>query len=130
MSDRITSTGDLLPDVLDRLFDSFSTNLCQMSMIETTMMLGNLVTEPEAKRTLEFSIATRTLVMMKLTVNPEDELRTVLSVLDDASLPEFDFCKKEKGVCESINMQSLIGISPFVMDVLANIQINTCVISV
>ena len=29
-------------------------------------------------------------------VNPEDELCTVLSMLDDASLPEFDFCKKEK----------------------------------
>ena len=37
---------------------------------------------------------------------------------------------RRKGVCESVNIQSLIGISPVAMDVLANIQLNTSVIYV
>ena len=71
MADGITSTDNLPPYVLDRLFDSFSTNLCQMLTLETTMMLANLVTELEAKRTLTvgvFSMATQASVMMKVMV--------------------------------------------------------------
>ena len=40
------------------------------------------------------------------------------------------FLLEEKGVCESINMQSLIGIGPVAMNVLANIQMKTSVIYV
>ena len=40
------------------------------------------------------------------------------------------FLLEEKGVCESVNMQSLIGIGPVAMNVLANIQMNTSVIHV
>ena len=48
-----------------------ATNLCRMLTIETTMMLANLSTEPEAKRILTagvFSMASRTSVMMNVTV--------------------------------------------------------------
>ena len=48
-----------------------ATNLCQMLMIKTTMMLANLATEPEAKRILTagvFSMATRTSVIKNVTV--------------------------------------------------------------
>ena len=48
-----------------------ATNLCQMLTIETTMMLANLATEPEAKRILTagvFSMATRTSVIKNVTV--------------------------------------------------------------
>ena len=46
-------------------------NLCWMLAIETTMMLANLATEPEAKGILTagvFSMATWTSVMMNMTV--------------------------------------------------------------
>ena len=46
-------------------------NLCRMLTIETTMMLANLATEPEAKRILTagiFSMATQTSVMMNVMV--------------------------------------------------------------
>ena len=69
MVDDIISTGDSPPYVLDRLFDSFSNaslsdvdDLNHGPVIEITMMLANLATEPEAKRTLTagiFLIATR-----------------------------------------------------------------------
>ena len=68
MADGITSTDDLPPYDFDRLFDSFSDE-CRMLTIE--MMLANLATDPEAKRILTagvFSMATRTSVMMKVTV--------------------------------------------------------------
>ena len=39
MANGITSTGDLPPYVLDRLFDSFSDEYLLMLMIKTTMML-------------------------------------------------------------------------------------------
>ena len=75
-------TGDLPPvEVMP--------NLCWMLMIETTMMLANLVADIFS-RYLDVSDDESD------GVNPEDELRTVLSMLNDASLPEFDFCKKEK----------------------------------
>ena len=50
-----------------------ATNLCRMLTIETTMsmILANLATEPEAKPILTagvFSMATRTSVMMNVTV--------------------------------------------------------------
>ena len=47
-----------------------ATNLCWMLMIETTMMLTNLATEPEAKRILTagvLSMSTRTSMMMNVT---------------------------------------------------------------
>ena len=48
-----------------------ATNLCRMLTIETTMMLANLATKPEAKRILTaevFLMATRTSVMMNVMV--------------------------------------------------------------
>ena len=48
-----------------------ATNLCRMLTIETTMMLVNLATEPEAKQILTvgvFSMATRVSVMMNVMV--------------------------------------------------------------
>ncbi|KAI0212937.1 Syntaxin-17 [Lamellibrachia satsuma] len=53
-------------------------------------MLVNLATEQEAKRTL-FDRYSDVSDDESDGVNPEDKLRTVLSMLDDASLPEFDF---------------------------------------
>ena len=52
-----------------------------MLTLETTIMLANLATEPEAKRILRtgvFSMATR-----GDGVNAENELHSVLSMLDD-----------------------------------------------
>ena len=57
-------------------------------------MLVNLATEPEAKRTL-FDRYSDVSDDESDGVNPEDKLRTVLSMLDDASLPEFDFGKRK-----------------------------------
>ena len=48
-------------------------------------------------------------------------------MLDDAYSLMF---VRNKGVCESVNMQSLIGIGPVAMNVLAKIQMNTSVIYV
>ena len=94
-------------------------------------MLANLVTELKAKWTLTVGVFSITYTDVSNdesdSVNPEGELHTVLSMLDDVLLPEFDFCNKEK-VSESVNIQSLIGLGPVAMDVLANIQINFCYI--
>ena len=60
-------------------------------------------------------------------VNPEDELRTVLSMLDDVSLPEFDFFKKENMSVNPSTCKVSFGIGPVAMDVLTNIQINTSI---
>ena len=52
-------------------FIVLATNLCRMLTIETTMMLANLVTEPDAERILTagvFSMATRTSVIKNVTV--------------------------------------------------------------
>ena len=53
MADGITSTGDLLPYVWTDYLIVLVTNLCRTLMIETTMMLANLATKPEAKQTLQ-----------------------------------------------------------------------------
>ena len=69
-----------------------ATNLCRMLTIETTMMLANLATEPEAKRSKSGSIFDGYSDVSDKEcdgVNAEDELRTVLSMLDDAY---FNFC--------------------------------------
>ena len=71
MADGFTSTNDLPPYVLDGLLDSFSGKSLSMLTIETTMMLVNLATKPEAKRILTvgvFSNATRTSVIMNVMV--------------------------------------------------------------
>ena len=54
------------------------------------------MTELEAKRTLTVGVFSIASDDESDGVNPEDELRTVLSMLDDVLLPEFVFCKKEK----------------------------------
>ena len=95
-----------------------------MLTIETTMMLANLVTESEATDSKNvFDCYSSVSDDESNSVN----LRVVLSMLDGVSLSKFEFCMKEK-VSESVNMQSLIGVGPVVMDVLANIQINISVI--
>ena len=97
-----------------------ATNLCRMLTIETTMMFANLATKYSGSIFDGYSDVSDDECDG---VNAEDELRTVLSMLDDAVL-----FLVEKRYCEFINMQSLIGIGPVAMNVLANIQMNTSVI--
>ena len=98
--DSITSTGDLPPYVLDRLFDNFSDE----SLSDVDDQNNNDVGELSDRAGGETDTDSRSIFDRYSdisddesdVVNPKDELRTVLSMLDDASLPEFDFCKKEK----------------------------------
>ena len=90
------------------------------------MTLANLATEPGTKRTLRSIFDRYSDVSDDESdgVNTEDELCTVLSMLDDASLPEFDFCKKEKVSFNRSTLKVLLELVQAVaMDVLANIQI-------
>ena len=113
--------------VLDRLFDSFSNESLSGVDDQNNNNVGELSDRTRGEMNTDswsiFDHYSDVSDDESDYVNPEDELRTVLSMLDDASLLEF-------GVYDSVNMQSLIGIGPVVMDVLANIQINTCVIFV
>ena len=90
--DGITSTGDLPLYVLDRLFDSFSDKFCRMLSELSDRAGGEMNTD---NRSI-FDRYTDINDDESDGVNPQDELRTVLSMLDDASLPEFDFSTKEK----------------------------------
>ena len=100
MADGITSTGDLPPYVLDRLFDSFSDE----SLLDVDDRNNDDVGKLSDITGGETDTDSRTIFDHYSDVsddesdgvNPEDELRTVLSMLGDASLLEFDFCKKEK----------------------------------
>ena len=100
VADGITSTGNLPPYVLDRLFDSFSDE----SLSDVDNQNNDDVGELSNRAGGETDTDSRSIFIRYSDVsddesddvNPEDELHTVLSMLGDASLPEFDFCKKEK----------------------------------
>ena len=118
-----TSTGDLPPYVLDRLFDSFSDE--SLSDVDNRNNdVGELSNRAigETDSNSIFSCYPGVSDDESDSVHPEDEL----SMLDDALLPEFDFCNKEK-VSVNPSTSNFIGIGPAVMDVLANKQINTSV---
>ena len=100
VADGITSTGNLPPYVLDRLFDSFSDE----SLLDVDDRNNNVVGELSDRAGGETDTDSGSIFDRysgvsddeSNGVNPEDELRAVLSILDEALLPEFDFCKKEK----------------------------------
>ena len=99
MADGITSTGDLSPYVLDRLFDSFSNKSLLDVDDRNNDGVGKLSDRARGKTDADsgsiFDGYSDIIDDESDGVNPEDELRTVLSMLDDVSLPEFYFCKKE-----------------------------------
>ena len=71
MADGFTLTDNLPPYVLDGLFDSFSDESLSDVDDRNNNDVGELATEPEAKRILTagvFSMATQTSVMMNVTV--------------------------------------------------------------
>ena len=86
--------------VLDRLFDSFSDE----SFSDVDNRNNNDVDELSDRARSETDTDSGSIFYCYSDVsddesdgvNAVDELRTVLSMLDDVSLSEFDFCKKEK----------------------------------
>ena len=99
MMDGITSTGDLPPYVLDRLFDSFSKESLSdvdRNNVDVDELSDRAGGETDTDSRSIFDRYSDVSDDESDGVNPEDELLTVLSMLDDASLLEFDFCKKEK----------------------------------
>ena len=96
----ITSTGDLLPYVLDILFDSFNDRSLSDVDDQNNDDVGELRDRARSETDTDsgsiFDRFSNVSDDESDSVNPEDELRTVLSMLDDASLLEFVFCKKEK----------------------------------
>ena len=97
MVDGITSTGNLPPYVLDRLFDRFSAESDVDDRNDGVGKLSNRAgSEMDTDKRGIFDRYSDVNDDESDGVNPEDDLCTVLSMLDDASLPEFDFFKKEK----------------------------------
>ena len=133
MADGITTTSDLPQYALNRLFDRFSgkslSDVDDRNNDDVGELSGRTGGGTDTDSGSIFDRYSDVCDYESDGVNPEDELRTVLSMLDDALLLEFDFVRK-KSACESVNMQSLIGISPVAMGVLASIQISTFVIYV
>ena len=92
MADGITSTDDLPPYVLDRLFDSLTTNLSGVDD-RNNNDVGELSDRAGGKTDTDsgsiFDGYSDVSDDECDGVNAEDELRTVLSMLDDA---KFNFC--------------------------------------
>ena len=100
MVDGITSTGDLPPYVLNRLFDSVSDEFFLDVDDRNNDDVGKLSDRAEGETdTNSGSIFDRYSDVSddeSDSINPEDELCTVLSMMDDASLPKLDFLRRKK----------------------------------
>ena len=141
MADGITSTDDLPPYVLDWLFDRFSDESLSDVDDRNNNDVGELSDRAGGKTDTDNGS-----IFDGYSDVSDDECDSVntgwaahctITVLSlyyhctiNAGWCVVSFLLEEKGVCESVNMQSLIGIGLVAVNVLANIQMNTSVIYV